>query len=159
MFETLFTAANISVLPFWIAMIGFPRAALTRVVAERFIGPGVAAVWYVLLMGAAIAQAPGGTGEAAAALAAPTIDGLLPLFSTRAGVAVCWAHFLAVDLTAGTWLYLDARRHGYGALVTAPLLTVTLLFAPIGVGLYAALRARRHGEWRAGQGSNLRPVA
>jgi hypothetical protein len=55
---------------------------------------------------------------------------------------IAWAHFLAFDLFVGRWAYLDAGERGVPVLLMGPLLILTLLLGPVGLGLYLAVRGR-----------------
>jgi hypothetical protein len=50
-------------------------------------------------------------------------------------------HFLAFDLFVARWMYLDARERGWPAGLLSPLLALTLMFGPLGLGAYLGLRA------------------
>jgi hypothetical protein len=55
-------------------------------------------------------------------------------------VAAAWAHLLAFDLFAGRWIYLDGGERGLNPWLLAPVLVLTLLFGPLGLAAYLALR-------------------
>ena len=125
----LFSSSSWPVMPFWFLMLLWPRSSLTaRVIGSPWIVAGPIALY--------------------AALALPRLAGLLPLVAhpqlatiagllgTPAGATLAWAHFLALDLFAGRSIFLDARARGLGRWATTPALVLTLLFAPLGLGVY-----------------------
>jgi len=129
-----FTLINASTVPVWLAMILFPRAAVTRWLVGRctviFAGLGLT---YTALLGVSVAQ----SGEmidfrdansVRAALANPT--------AFLAG----WTHYLAFDLFVGRWIWESNQVVGRTARL--PLL-LTWWFGPIGLSIELARRARR----------------
>ncbi len=65
---------------------------------------------------------------------------MLTLLSTPAGTTIAWVRFLAFDLFAGRWVYLDSRERGLSPWLVSPLLLVVLLLAPAGLLLYLFVR-------------------
>src|SRR5437016_3412191 len=76
-------------------------------------------------------------------LAQPTLDGIRHLLGSPVGAAAGWAHFLVFDLFVGRWIYLDSRDRRISPLATAPVLVLTVLAGPLGLGAYLAVRAAR----------------
>lgn len=131
----LFSLTNAVVLPFWALMILAPRWRWTlRVVASPLI------VLPLLLIYAALVLPQ--LGELIPALARPTLDGIQELLGTPAGAAAGWAHFLALDLFVGRWIFLDARERAMPARLVSPLLVLVFMFAPIGLLAHLAVRSR-----------------
>ncbi|MEV0005434.1 ABA4-like family protein [Micromonospora sp. NPDC050980] len=127
--------------PFWALMILTPRWSWTaRVVGSPLIVAPVLLVYALLVLPALGAVLP--------VVTAPTLDGLRELLGTADGAAAAWAHMIAFDLFVGRWIWQDARERGVPALVTAPVLVLTILLGPLGLGVHLGLRQR----WR-------RPVA
>jgi hypothetical protein len=63
---------------------------------------------------------------------------------TEGGAAtLVWAHIIAFDLFVGRWIYLQGTSDGIHPLVMAPILIVTILFAPIGFLAFVTVRAAR----------------
>jgi hypothetical protein len=81
-------------------------------------------------------------GDVLPAVASPTLESVRGLLGTADGAAAGWAHFIAFDLFVGRWAWLDSRDRGVPALVMAPVLLLTILLAPLGLGLYLLLRVR-----------------
>jgi hypothetical protein len=51
-----------------------------------------------------------------------------------------WVHYLAFDMFVGAWIVRDAIALRVSALLLAPVLFATLMFGPVGLLLYVALR-------------------
>src|SRR6185436_8347075 len=99
--ETLFAASSLLVLPFWLLMILAPRWRWTeRLLRSPFVVAGPVALYAALVVA--------------------------DLLGTARGATIAWAHFLALDLFVGRWLYLDARARGLSSWVLSPLLLLTL---------------------------------
>lgn len=133
----LFSSSSLLVAPFWLLMVLAPRWRLTeRLVRSPWIIAGPVALYAALVLPRLGALAP--------ALARPELATIAALLGTPAGATIAWAHFLALDLFAGRWIYLDARERGLPAWLVSPVLVATLMFAPLGLAAYGlALLARR----------------
>ena len=133
MFEPLFQLSSLLVMPFWLLMIFLPRWRWT----QRSMGsPWVVApiaLLYAVLIGPQMASA-------LPLLFRPTLSGIAALLGTPVGATIGWLHFLAFDLFVGRWAYLESRRHGMSAWLVSPILFVVLMFGPLGLLLFLALR-------------------
>lgn len=130
---TVFTGSVLLVAPFWLLMLVAPDATLTRrVVGSPLVVLPVATLYLALLLPQA--------GAVAGGVLRPSLDGATALLATDAGTTLAWVHFLAFDLLAGRWLYLDAGRRGVPHAVVAPALLLTLWFGPVGLLVYLAAR-------------------
>ncbi len=123
--------------PFWALMILLPGWSWTR----RIIGSPLIVLPVVLIYAMLVLPA---LGEVFPAVASPTLGGVRDLLGTADGAAAGWAHLIAFDLFVGRWAWLDSRDRGVPALVMAPVLLLTILLGPLGLGAYLALRPR----WR-----------
>jgi hypothetical protein len=72
----------------------------------------------------------------------PTLAGVRELLGSANGAAAGWAHMIAFDLFVGRWLWLDSRDRKIGHPVMVPILLLTILFGPLGLGVYLAVRDR-----------------
>lgn len=142
--DTIFTLSFLPALPFWALMIGLPNWRWTRriIASPLIIVPS--ALLYTLL---SLPALPG----AFAALGEFSLDAIAALFSVREAALIAWLHFIAVDLLAGRWAYLDSQERHISPVVMALVLLAILMFAPLGVLLYLALRYTT----RPAQASNL----
>jgi hypothetical protein len=130
----LFALGSLLVAPFWLLMVLAPRWRWTvRLVQSPFIVAGPMAL-YALLVGPRLL-------ELLPLLVRPQLPAIAALLGGPAGATIAWAHFLALDLFAARWMFLDARGRGLPPAVMAPLLVLTLLFAPLGLGAYLVLQA------------------
>jgi hypothetical protein len=131
--ERIFALSSILVMPFWFLMVLAPRWRWTRRIVESpFIVAGAALLYVALLVPRLLAVLP--------AVARPELSAIAALLGTPAGATIAWAHFLALDLFAGRWIFLDAQERGLSSWVVSPLLVLTLLFAPLGLGVYLGVR-------------------
>jgi GNAT superfamily N-acetyltransferase len=80
--------------------------------------------------------------------AGSTFADVLRFFSSEWGAVTVWLHVVVVDFFAGVFVARDARRLGVSAWLVAPLLVVTLFFAPLGVAAWLLLRGVWKREWR-----------
>jgi hypothetical protein len=129
LFELTFLAAA----PFWALMILAPRWSWTvRIAGSPLIVVPVLLIYLALVLPA--------FGQVLPAVAAPTLDGIRALLGTADGAAAAWAHMLAFDLFAGRWIWLDGRERRISALVTSPVLLLTILLGPVGLLVHLALR-------------------
>jgi hypothetical protein len=132
--ETLFAASSLLVLPFWLLMLVAPRWRWTeRLVRSPYVVAGPVALYAALVVPDLLALLP--------AVARPELPSIAALLGTPRGATIAWAHFLALDLFAGRWIYLDARARGLPAWTLRPLLLLTLLFGPLGLGAYFVVQA------------------
>ena len=125
----LFSSSSWLVTPFWLLMLLWPRAPLTaRVIGSPWIVAGPLALYTALVLPRLAGLLP--------AVANPQLATIAGLLGTPAGATLSWAHFLALDLFAGRWIFLDARARGLGRWATTPVLLLTSMFAPLGLSVY-----------------------
>jgi len=140
--ETLFSAANLTVLPIWFLMIALPRWSLTtRLVSSAWIFVAPIAIYAALVVP--------GMSSVLRVVARPELDPVRALLGSPLGATAAWAHFLAFDLFVGRWIYLDARQRGLSARAVSPILLQTLLLGPLGLLTYLVVRAYRDSRVRA----------
>ncbi len=131
--DTLFSLANLYILPFWLLMIFVPRWRVTRrIVSSLWMVIPLAALYAVLILPRLAVLAPG--------LANPALANIAALLGTPAGAAIGWVHFLAFDLFVGRWAYLDSRERGLSAWLASPALFFTLMVGPLGFLFYLVVR-------------------
>jgi hypothetical protein len=132
--QLLFTLTFPLAAPFWALMILAPGWSVTR----RIIGSPLIVVPPMLVYAALVLPDLAGF---LAAVSSPQLMGVAALLGVPAGAAAGWAHFIAFDLFVGRWIHLDARERGIHPLVTAPVLVLTILLAPLGLLAHLVLRA------------------
>lgn len=121
--------------PFWALMILLPGWSWTRrIIASPLIVVPVLVIYAALVLPH--------LGTVLPAVTSPTLAGVRDLLGSANGAAAGWAHMIAFDLFVGRWAWLDSRDRGIPALVMAPVLLLTILFGPLGLGAYLAVRLR-----------------
>ena len=133
--ETLFQLSNLLVMPFWLLMILLPHCRWSQRIMASLWTVVPAALLYTSLV---VPNLFGLLGI----LASPSIESIATLLGTPQGATIGWVHFLAFDLFVGRWAYLDSRSHGFSAWLVSPILFFILMFGPLGLLLYLALRGR-----------------
>lgn len=130
---TLFDLSNLVVLPFWALMVLLPTWHVTRrVIASPWIVAPPAVLYTVAILPGLEFIVP--------EVINPRLARIAALLGTPTGATVAWAHFVALDLFAGRWIYGDSRDRGYSPLWVSPVLVLTLLLCPIGLLIYLAAR-------------------
>jgi hypothetical protein len=133
----LFSLSFLVAAPFWALMIVAPRWSWTRrIAASPLIVVPPLLIYAVLVLP--------NLGELLPAVARPTLDGVRALLGTADGAAAGWAHFIALDLFAGRWIFLDAGERRMPAPLVSAVLVLTILFGPLGLLAHLGLRTR----WR-----------
>lgn len=137
--ETLFSVANLSVLPGWALLIFLPRQKWTTRLLAAVLLPVLLAVLYAYLIVTNLFVAEGGFGSLA--------DVSL-LFGNQELLLAGWVHYLALDLFVGAWEVRDAQRQGVPHMLVIPCLILTFLLGPTGLLLYMFMRTiRRRGPF------------
>ena len=131
----LFSLTFLVAASFWALMILLPGWSWTRrIVGSPLIVLPVLAIYAILVIPA--------LGDLLPVVTNPTLGGVRELLGGANGAAAAWAHMLAFDLFVGRWTWLDARDRGVPHLVLAPILLLTILFGPLGLAVYLAVRPR-----------------
>lgn len=130
MFETIFNIANCLPMPFWLAMIVFPKREFTRRMAENYWICVLLGLIYLVFLVWAIATDPAGAGFGFHALR----TGL----SHEIAFIAAWTHYLCLDLFTGFWIYREGRRLNVH---TGVFLFFTLMLGPLGLSAFLIRRA------------------
>ena len=130
--ETLFKAANYSVVPFWLLLVLAPRWRWTHRLVH---GPVV-----LLLLTPIYAYMLFGYGTNPEEMNFRTLYGLMVGFSVPHLVMAGWIHYLVFDLFVGAWEVRDAVRRDVPHWLVVPCLMLTLMLGPIGLLLYIIVR-------------------
>lgn len=140
--QAVFTIANNGILVFWLLLIVAPRWKGTDLLVHSMAVPVVIGLTYAWLIARSF------MGEGAAGAGFFSLAGVMAFFTSPVAATAGWIHYLVFDLFIGAWEARDARRRGIAHLAVIPCLIVTLLFGPIGLLLYLAMRALlRKGGW------------
>lgn len=133
--EAVFNAENIAIFPFWLAMIAAPKNPVTKAVMGGYLVPFLCGFVYVYLTWYSFSDPrileAFSTGQ-------PDLAALSRGFSYEWCMAVGWAHFVAMDLFVGRWIYLDSQKNDVFA---AHSLLLTLFFGPTGAISHVTTRA------------------
>jgi hypothetical protein len=130
--ETIFLVCNYSVLPFWALLVVLPRWTWTDRLVHSVVPAVLLVPVYALLLWG---DDPGPQGASFFTLA-----GVTKIFTTPKTIIACWIHYLVFDLFVGAWEARDAARRGIRHLFVLPCLVMTLMFGPVGYGLYLLVR-------------------
>lgn len=137
--EILYNLINLVVMPFWLLMIFLPRQDFTLRLMRRLWPFAIVPVVYAGLLVIGLSSME----------AAPldfTLNGIAGLLGTPAGALVAWAHFLALDLFTGRWVYLDSRDREMSPWLASPAVFFCLMAGPLGLLLYILLRTFLKGR-------------
>jgi len=86
-------------------------------------------------------------GDAGGLTAFFSYDGVLKVFQSPYLVTAAWAHILAVDLLAATWMCKNAQSNNIPHWMLIPVLLLTLVLGPLGIIAYLLLRWVRTGQY------------
>jgi hypothetical protein len=132
-YEPVFYACNYGVLLFWALLILAPRWRWTERLVSSVLPPLLLGCAYAIVLFTDSGGSPRGSYL--------TLDGVVAIFESRQTVAAAWIHYLVFDLFVGAWEARDARRLDLPHPAVVPFLVLTLLFGPVGLMGYLALRA------------------
>jgi hypothetical protein len=131
--DQLFTAFNNAVLAPWLLLAIAPRWVWTQRIVQALFIPALLGVGYLGAFALA-GGLPEGSGFG-------SLEGVMQAFQQPWVMLAGWVHYLAFDLFVGCWEVRDAQRLGIPHLLVVPCLLLTLMLGPIGLLLYAAIRA------------------
>ncbi|HEY6965302.1 MAG TPA: ABA4-like family protein [Erythrobacter sp.] len=144
----VFKAVSLLAAVSWTALILLPRwpALLSAIL---YLGIGLLCLIYAIgLIGVVSGLIPNpGGGD----MDFTSITGIRALFATDGGVTIGWTHYLAFDLFTGLWIARDADAKNVSRFLQAPVLVLTFLAGPLGLGIWLIARepaARRQGRFR-----------
>jgi hypothetical protein len=137
--ETIFLLVNYSVLPAWLLLVALPHAAATRALVHSGAFCAVLAIAYGFLL---FGDHPGPQGAHFFSL-----EGVTRIFTTPRTIIACWTHYLVFDLFVGAWIARDAKGLGMPHLACVPSLLATLMFGPLGLLSWLAIRAGMRRRW------------
>jgi len=122
--SSLFDAANLFVLPFWLLMILLPNWQVTRKVMASFLPFVALAGLYIYLFANSLDP------DSAKVFANPQLADLARLFANERVTATGWVHFLIMDLFVGRWIYWQGQQTGVW---TVHSLVICLFAGPMGL--------------------------
>jgi hypothetical protein len=131
--DTLFLICNFGVIPFWLLLALAPGWRPTQAIVHAAWIPLALATVYVFAITTSFADAPEGGSFG-------SLAGVMAFFTSPWATLAGWVHYLAFDLFIGAWQVRDSRRRGLAHIVVLPCLFFTLMFGPVGLGLYLLAR-------------------
>ena len=115
----------------WLLMAIAPRWRWTRRIVLSGLYPLILGLVYLSLIVFFFGQSEGDFGS---------LQGVAKLFENPYALTAGWIHYLAFDMFIGAWEVNDSQKHGISHLLVIPCLFFTLMFGPIGLILYFAIR-------------------
>ncbi|GAB3913395.1 ABA4-like family protein [Larkinella knui] len=133
--DTVFQIVNTLVLPQWLLMLFAPRWKPTDFLTKYLPIPALLAVVYsyYLFFG----------NSALDWRSFSTLQGIKTLFSQDAAVLAGWIHYLAFDLTVGSWMLRNSKRRKVPQGWMIPCLIFCFLLGPVGLLLYLGVRSMK----------------
>ena len=128
----LFQVVNLLPMPIWLLWMAAPSSRLSRTIARSIWPWVVLATAYLVFMTIALTRAGGFDASAYASLPA-----VMKLFDSPWVTLAGWTHYLCFDLFVARWIMNDAPDAGYWL---TPILFLTLMFGPVGLLCYLAVR-------------------
>ncbi|EDM78433.1 hypothetical protein PPSIR1_06276 [Plesiocystis pacifica SIR-1] len=128
--ELVFSIVNALPMPIWLTWMFAPRSKLARYFADALWPWLILAACYLALLGYALSL-PGNGGNFS------SLAGVMQGFTNEWAALAGWTHYLCFDLFVARWMIRDAPEAGYKL---SPILVLTLMFGPVGLLVYAALR-------------------
>ncbi|MEM7382705.1 MAG: ABA4-like family protein [Bacteroidota bacterium] len=129
---TVFSLANLLVMPMWILMILLPKWKVTRFLMDHKLIPILLSVIYAIYI---VLSIQGGTG-----LDFGSLESVMGLFTVENATLAGWVHYLAFDLLIGFWMIEQNRTIGIHQILMAPCLFGTFMLGPVGFLLFLLLR-------------------
>ena len=135
MTQGLFNLINILPLPIWLGMLLFPRARFTERLVLAYWPYIVLGGVYTLFLLIALVTGSGSFDLSFGALRAS--------FSQEWTFLAGWAHYIALDLFVGVWIFRDAKYWGINPRL---FVLLTLFFGPLGLASYLFMRQRKQKD-------------
>lgn len=131
--DTVFQIVNTLVVPQWLLMIFAPRWKPTDFLTKTLLIPALLALVYsyYLFFGNSTLNLQSFS----------TLAGVKSLFSHDTGLLAGWIHYLAFDLTVGSWMIRNAQRQQVAHGWVIPGLLFSFLLGPIGLLWYLTVRS------------------
>ncbi len=128
----VFQIVNALPMPIWLVWMVAPSSRLSRTLA-RSVWP-----WIVLAMAYVVFMVVGMRSvDRLDPYAFGSLPGVMRLFTSPWLTLAGWTHYLCFDLFVARWIMNDAPDAGYWL---TPILFLTLMFGPLGLLCYLAVR-------------------
>ena len=130
---TVFSLANLLVMPMWLLMIVLPKWKVTRFLVDYKLVPIILAVVYGIYI--VLSLQSGGS------LDFGSLESVMALFTQEQAVLAGWVHYLAFDLLIGMWMITQNRTVGIHPVIMAPCLFGTFMLGPLGFLLFMGIKS------------------
>ena len=129
--STVFSFANLMVMPMWLLLILLPKWKVSRFLTDYKVIPLVLSLVYAIYITLTF-QAEGG-------LDFGSLSSVMKLFTKEDAVLAGWVHYLAFDLLIGMWMVQKNRKIKMHQLLMAPCLFFTFMAGPLGFLLFSII--------------------
>ena len=136
-FENIFLWSNIMILPFWIMLIVFPNARISKIFVNSLILPLILAGAYSFIIYQIFIIDDPILDIFKLYL---SIDNLYTVFATESFLVLFWLHFLTLNFFLGSWVSRDAIKYSISRGVVFIPLILIFFFGPVGLVLYWLIR-------------------
>ena len=136
-FENIFLWSNIMILPFWIMLIVFPNARISKIFVNSLILPLILAAAYSFIIYQVFIIDDPILDIFRLYL---SIDNLYTVFATESFLVLFWLHFLTLNFFLGSWVSRDAIKYSISRGVVFIPLILIFFFGPVGLVLYWLIR-------------------
>ncbi len=136
----MFWLSTISVLPFWVLVIFFPRRSITHRIMKSplsFVLPALIHTAFIIML----FQSRPDLKDDYSALFPLTPSKILVKMAEPDMATVSWLHMLPADLFIGQWIYFDSQKRNLSPWLVSPTLLLTCISGSIGFILYLIVRA------------------
>ena len=130
---TVFSIANLLVLPMWILMIFLPKWKVTKFLMHYKLIPLLLSLIYAVYIIQSLMT--GGMMDFG------SLASVAELFKEETAVLAGWVHYLAFDLLVGMWIVGQNKEVGVHQALLAVCLLGTFMFGPLGFLLFMLLKA------------------
>lgn len=130
---TVFSIANILVLPMWILMIFLPKWKVTQFLMRYKLIPLLLSLIYAVYIIQSLMT--GGMMDFG------SLASVTELFTNETAVLAGWVHYLAFDLLVGMWIVGQNGKVGIHQALLAICLLGTFMFGPLGFLFFMLLKA------------------
>ena len=126
--------------PFWIAMLVNPNKNKTKELMSKplfFIGPII--IWFLLML-----LNPQGLIDLFKVGSHPEgfVIGMSEGLATKAGVTATWAHMVAGDILATSWVWADGIKRNNNLLLLRISIFFSVMLMPLGIVLHLIFRKK-----------------
>lgn len=134
MIDFIFHFSAMSVMPFWIMMIFFPKVGIVNKIIQSpwIILPPTICYLMALLPNLDVSVL---------VFQEPSAHKIGILMGKPWGAALFWAYAGAFDLFVGRWIFLDNKKEEINHIWVAPILFVCIFFGPLALAMYGVVRS------------------